>query len=810
MSQDSSVLDDRKQQQMFAPRKSNQPRKSDDQPSLGKGDEPIWNFSALEKAKFYAAVFFFDDQKAPESMSYLNAGNDRTEDNSEIYNTKNQLLDQLALLFARFKQPQMQLAGSTPSKGASSTGQNVTATALHIPEHQDSQTKRRECIIWVSKNDGPQKFDRWEDVKFAQELESWYGKLTSQSLPDEGDQIWTLMQDFWTRRSCYYCEELCKIRKIWVLKFPDAKALLQSLDKIFQFERKRWVYFRIDVRHAWDLLMAMDRGKGCNFKNEDEVNEYSRYIWFEDTAVWKSKYPKNEINGLPDYNAAKALKRKADELTVDSPDRASMIQAAELLADNAKQAHELAEQFRKVVKWLILLRTPKSTVENFLRFRAEHPDVHINISFEYPPAKVQELEVKPIVDAIKALAEDKEQTQAFKSDVKSFWKSLSQLDKIYLTFHCELQLLGKFLGSDDVHDYFGGSKASCYLCWGVLCGSRYRTKGTHQKIYANCTFPFKFSEEYKDRFVRLADYLKKMQTHLCSHIQSKGDDPEYQKTRNKQNKRSKGGMKKTQQTEQIHQTGDTAGSESDPEYTSEDERLYYEEQKRQALIKDKAVAPKTPPRRPVIPRELTNQKTVGTIKIPQNGLPEICTITLHDIYLLLEPDLHPPEHKFFDFPPLEYDFNRQWFERNQWWVADFVLKQPEESAPGRWVRLDLGGGFFADYFNTGDSDFTTASSGDARNLWCLEAYQDCPLTGDIYLFRGLGSSDFTIHTDLEFIRGTRGSQTLLRPDLELSLAVFRIFMDTHYVRTQSLGSLERDWTGKQTNENSPGVNSGVE
>ena len=779
MSRYSHTFDEQKQKKS-APRISEY---SDDQPSgLAKGDEPIWGFSSLDKAKFYAAALFLDEQTFRHETSQSSLGSD-AEDNSVIYQRKTRLLDHLAFLFARFKKPKMQL------KDTSSSGQNVTATALHISAHQDGQAAREKWNICISKNGGPQKFDGWDDVDFAKKLEAWYGGLTSVSLPSKEHEVWTLMQEFWARRSCFYCEQLCKIRQSWVSTFSGPMALLESLDRVFDYgsDKRRWKYVISDVKHAWELLMVMDRDRGCNFDNEADVKEYSRYIWFEDTGFWRSKYPKLDITEFYDHQAAEALTRKAGQLADESAERASMMKIAKLLADNAKKAHKLAEEFRKAVKYLVLLRIPISTVEDFLHLRAELPDMSINISFEYPPAEMPDLEMKPIAAAAKNFAEDEDQNQAFKSDLKDFTKSLAQSSKIHRQFHCELQLLSKFLGSDDVHDYFGCSKASCFLCWAVLCGSRYRTKGTHQKLYACCAFPFRFLEEHKAQFIRLANQLKKRENFLVSQMQSKGLNPDYQKTRNKPPKGKKRLTTRTQQSEQLHLTANTAESESDPDYADEEERLFLEAQNTKNLIEAEAAAPKLTSHSLVISEGKATQKLVKAIKIPLNGSPIVCTIKLYEIY-----SRHPSMHEqpaqrleFSRFLPLEYNLDgNPLLHGNQWWVASFVFNELDESVglQGRWVRLDLGGGFFADSFDTGDSDFNN------RNFWCLQAYQDCPLTGDIYLFRvyGSGVADFHIHRDSESIHSIRGYQRLLPPDLELSLAVFRIYLDTHYTGMQPL------------------------
>lgn len=65
-----------------------------------------------------------------------------------------------------------------------------------------------------------------------------------------------------------------------------------------------------------------------------------------------------------------------------------------------------------------------------------------------------------------------------------------------LNFHCELQILEPLSTINRAHTYIGVSKLSCYLCGLILEQQSYRFKsrGSHSQISANCMFPNRLSE----------------------------------------------------------------------------------------------------------------------------------------------------------------------------------------------------------------------------------------------------------------------------------------------------------------------------
>lgn len=294
------------------------------------------------------------------------------------------------------------------------------------------------------------------------------------------------------------------------------------------------------------------------------------------------------------------------------------------------------------------------------------------------------------------------------------------------TFHCELQLLEKFLDSEDVHKYFGCSKSSCYLCWGVLCGSPYRTKATHNKIYANCAFPFALSDRNKDHFVRLADALKGIENDLLEQIQRKAGETIYE------------------------WKSHSARSETDPEYTTMDNALNHQEQ----TVESRRRSPHLSPR---LIADTESQRLVTAIKISQNGEPELCFLTFHRIeYLKKDFSIH--------LLPLEYDDHGEW-------DAEF---QFVENLPGYWVRQNLGGGFFAEYTDIDTSEPDQIPQDKDFDQWCPRVSRGCHVRGDVYLFK-CSTSSCSIAMNWAKILENGGWQYLDKslPNIDLATSIYK-------------------------------------
>lgn len=94
-------------------------------------------------------------------------------------------------------------------------------------------------------------------------------------------------------------------------------------------------------------------------------------------------------------------------------------------------------------------------------------------------------------------------------------------------FHCELQMLDKLVDDTSVNDYFGCSKLSCYMCWGVLRGSPFRTRDTHANLWSACAFPFNLKGQGSNKPYELLFALKRTQDHLVEKVLRRAVDPQF-------------------------------------------------------------------------------------------------------------------------------------------------------------------------------------------------------------------------------------------------------------------------------------------
>jgi hypothetical protein len=145
--------------------------------------EPIWQYGDLKKSWFYVAVPFFDATKPLKSTSYVGSAFDYGMSDNPTGPT-NQLLDHIALLFARYRKCEglEAVGGAVPD--TSDIGSNVTATALQLIYNQnDSRNDLKECVIWIAKNAGLRDFDGKNDEDMMQLLNSLLNDSKSSSLP---------------------------------------------------------------------------------------------------------------------------------------------------------------------------------------------------------------------------------------------------------------------------------------------------------------------------------------------------------------------------------------------------------------------------------------------------------------------------------------------------------------------------------------------------------------------------------------------------------------------------------------------------
>jgi hypothetical protein len=69
-----------------------------------------------------------------------------------------------------------------------------------------------------------------------------------------------------------------------------------------------------------------------------------------------------------------------------------------------------------------------------------------------------------------------------------------------------------------VFHYFDCSKVSCYICWGVLQDTPFRTKDTHANLWRACAFPFSFTGAETNSRCQILLALKGVQDRLIEKV----------------------------------------------------------------------------------------------------------------------------------------------------------------------------------------------------------------------------------------------------------------------------------------------------
>ncbi|KAH7020497.1 hypothetical protein EDB80DRAFT_821527, partial [Ilyonectria destructans] len=428
-------------------------------------DDGIWEHAGVTKLKFYATVSLFEDTIGTcdwviqTEMDKAN-GWLQPQHHEQSKTPEGQLLDQVALLFARAKNLKR---GEGRDNCAASTAVNVTATSMI----KDAEEKT--LTVFIAKNGGPQEFDGVGDEDFATNLEEWHNGLGATGLPanPRQDEMWETLQEFWYRRHRYYIYEIQQQSSRWTKDAgcidlqgdnPHAgimKALHDNPRPRQQFER--------DLAHVQKLLgWVAEAEEGGSVLNDQRVrNAFVNRICFEDDETWGSLI----LNW-------------------------SMIQgssASDLVSENL-------EHFCRTVKYFKLLKTCLAVWRCFSSFPGW------NISFEFLP--------KPPRDKISKHELAKQVRELFKDNSSNInpkikdamvrLKGRFNRTHIHRSLHAEIQLLQDHIqpktqvsehDTRNLHPYFGCSKLACFFCWEVTRSLGFSMRNTHGKVFPGCAFP---------------------------------------------------------------------------------------------------------------------------------------------------------------------------------------------------------------------------------------------------------------------------------------------------------------------------------
>lgn len=512
--------------------------------------ETIWTLPTLQRDQFFAAAFYLSKQQpTQERQPSENKPNDPKLVATPVHV---KFLDLIALLFARFK-------GAPP---------HVTATALkETANHYE---------IYVVKNGGPDKVDKI----LADKLTSWFTTkqddatketMTDETMTDETMRVG--MAIFWESRLELYWD---RVRSDWEKKFKSRKLEGMTL------ESKNLETTKGPVAQ---LLKQYQEAKLDMEKFVDDWNDVQ--------SLMATLMPLDS----PDFNAM-------DNLAL------AKFESLERQNYPKLDAKGLKELFRKLIKRIKLLATIPLLLKACHDFRKFVEEKSVKFVLPEGPDSDFLLDSVPIINALDSWVVPKafESSEAFEREKSLAQDEIENLSdenqQIRRFFHCELQLLDMFLTADDVYDYFGCSKLSCFMCWGVLEGSPYRTRWTHAKVYPACAFPFDLSTGV--RHYRLALALKKVQDRLLGRVLRRVvDDPDV-----------------SGKPFSTH----PGITETDPWAQPDYEPL--EPSKLQSLKDEHQESRKRP-----IPVSLSNTMSVHAIKIPCSGsTPEVVPVRLINKY----------------------------------------------------------------------------------------------------------------------------------------------------------------------------------
>lgn len=422
--------------------------------------ETIWTLPAFQRDQFFAAAFYLSTQQPTQRRE---PSSKNRPNNPKLVATPAQekFLDLIALLFARVK----------------GFPQHVTATALkETADYYD---------IHVVKNGGPKEGDK----DLAHKLTSWFNNKRDNATDETMQKE---MANFWKERGDVYWDS---VRSDWKKKFKNQKLEGMTLESknlettkgpvaelIKQYQEaeldmEKFVYDWNDVQSLMKTLMQLDSP------------DFNDHALAKLESLGRQNYPKLDAKGLT-VHFRRLIKR------------VKLLATIPLLLKACHDFRSFIEKKKKSVQFVL----PKGPVSDFLLDSV-------------PITKALDSWVGPeAFESSKAFEREKSQAR------EAIKKSCDKNQHIRRFFHCELQLLDMFLTADEVYDYLGCSKLSCFMCWGVLDGSPYRTRWTHAKVYPACAFPFDLSTGV--RHYQLALALKKVQDRLLDRVLRRVvDDP---------------------------------------------------------------------------------------------------------------------------------------------------------------------------------------------------------------------------------------------------------------------------------------------
>ncbi|CAO2648687.1 Nn.00g079540.m01.CDS01 [Neocucurbitaria sp. VM-36] len=359
------------------------------------------------------------------------------------------LLDAIALLFARHKPKEKNNSISIQQLNRHHTSQHMSAAATR------KLNKRNEYTIYIAKNAGSLELEELADDKAARDdelatfLEKWFNKP---GYPEHDKEFSSRLKTFWTLRLRHYQRSIDQTRD----SLPKRLATKQD---------------RLRVPHTSD---------------KDEFDLDFKYALDEESTA-------GDMNNVglqyPKYlQVCHARKEKA--------------------AESYKGIYALADEFRTFIKHTRLLNSIDTMMDIFRGFRRRLRKDGARVKMEGPghPGTFT-ANPKAIQDVMQTWVLKPEDGRQLAID------RLQGLGPQSRDFHCELQLMDRFPDDLEIYSYIGCSKRSCWFCWEILLGTRFMTQGTHRTVHWLCAYPLTTGDSYArralaKRFEEVSTYLK--------------------------------------------------------------------------------------------------------------------------------------------------------------------------------------------------------------------------------------------------------------------------------------------------------------
>ena len=452
-----------------------------------KDDALVWKQPGFDKHEFYAAAQYL--QRYEKNQGFYKSNDPQ---GSAIRNglptdkVACEMLDCLALLFARVK-------------GSKTSPEHVTATALRRTEQR--------VEIWIAKNHGP----REKDEDFRSDLNNWFNNKGAWS--KNASLMAKDIAHFWRIRLEFYNDS---ITSLWRQLCPE------------------------DLNKQKEMMKMCNQAVPVNEVEDDPPHVSAAYVALRsiyeeekaDLSDLKSDWKKVKEFCMKGKLALKELSQ-VNETVLPTEKQSYMISP-----EGRPEFHvQMTRKFSKLLKHLRLLGTVDRAIQAFSKFRERvNNEMKIELMFldaiECPP--LSEVDLEGNSDCLRRWMDSttndkfKEELQEMvdgRDRTRNLAKKPFTLGQRY--FHCELQMLDKFLDDPSVNDYFGCSKLSCYMCWGVLRGSPFRTRDTHANLWSACAFPFNLKGQGSNKRYELLFALKRTQDHLVEKVLRRAVDPQF-------------------------------------------------------------------------------------------------------------------------------------------------------------------------------------------------------------------------------------------------------------------------------------------